>query len=154
MPSPVACATLPSLCSSIIYGSLARIWPEIHSPQSLTFRSHTDLSELLTSPGTVSPRLLSVSVCSSPPDPSRRSTNPHPALSWLQVSRGHEGAGGCSEQLKQIWVKKSRPAPAGSASLTSPATSSFATSITGYAASTCVQPSFHSKVFGAGGVTQ
>lgn len=71
------------------------------------------------------------------------SLNPHtavltPGLFWLQVSRGHEGAGCCSEQLKQIWAKKSRMAPAGSASLTSPATSSFATTTTGYATSTSV----------------
>lgn len=75
------------------------------------------------------------------------SLNPHtatltPGLFWLQVSRGHEGAGCCSEQLKQIWAKKSRMAPAGSASLTSPATSSFATTTTGYATSTSVYSYF------------
>lgn len=56
-----------------------------------------------------------------------------------QVSRGHEGDGGpgcCSEQLKQTWAKKSRMASVGSASSTSPATSSFATTTTGYVSST------------------
>ncbi|TMS11625.1 hypothetical protein E3U43_019016 [Larimichthys crocea] len=53
-----------------------------------------------------------------------------------EVSRGHDGVGGpgcCSEQLKQTWAKKSRMASVGSASSTSPATSSFATTTTGYA---------------------
>ncbi|KAI3365771.1 hypothetical protein L3Q82_000770 [Scortum barcoo] len=59
------------------------------------------------------------------------------AAGQLQVSRGHEGVGGpgcCSEQLKQTWAKKSRMASVGSASSTSPAASSFTTTITGYAA--------------------
>lgn len=61
--------------------------------------------------------------------------NPPARLSRPQVSRGHEGTGGpgCrSEQLKPTWAEKSRMAPAGSASSTSPA----APSTTGYAPST------------------
>ncbi|KAL3999338.1 histone acetyltransferase MYST2 [Sarotherodon galilaeus] len=66
-----------------------------------------------------------------------------PSLSRLQVCRGHEGVGGpahCSEQLKQTWAKKSRMASVGSASSTSPATSSFATTTTGYTRSPLYLP--------------
>ncbi|KAF1371701.1 hypothetical protein PFLUV_G00271180 [Perca fluviatilis] len=65
-----------------------------------------------------------------------------------QVSRGHEGVGGpgcCSEQLKQTWAKKSQMASVGSASSTSPATSSFATTTTGYATSSLYLPASPSK---------
>lgn len=56
VPFPIACAALPSPSSSIIYGAIARMCPEIHTRQ--TFCSHTDLSELLTSLSPVSPLLL------------------------------------------------------------------------------------------------
>ncbi|CAJ1087043.1 hypothetical protein PFLUV_G00271180 [Xyrichtys novacula] len=65
-----------------------------------------------------------------------------------QVNRGHEGVGGpgCrSEQLKQTWPKKFRMAAVGSASSTSPATSSFATTTTGYATSFLLSPVSPSK---------
>lgn len=101
--------------------------------------NHADLRELLTGSSAATPSVLGVSAAPQPP---LTSLTPPPTaaltlgLSRLQVSRGHEGAGCCTEQLKQIWAKKSRMAPAGSASSTSPATSSFATTSAGYAAST------------------
>lgn len=114
----------------IIHGAQARTVPEIHtlthefflffylkiSQEKLTFGS-----------------LLSVQSPAFPrtSDPA----NPPARLSRPQVSRGHEGTGGpgCrSEQLKPTWAEKSRMAPAGSASSTSPA----APSTTGYAPST------------------
>lgn len=104
--------------------------------------NHADLKELLTGSSAVTPSVPGVSATPQPPLTSLTPPPPPPAaaltpgLSRLQVSRGHEGAGCCTEQLKQIWAKKSRMAPAGSASSTSPATSSFATTSAGYATST------------------
>ena len=68
-----------------------------------------------------------------------------PPLSRLQVARGHDGVGGparCAEQLKQTWAKKYWMASVGSASLTSPATTT-----TGYATSRCVHGHLRSLTF-------
>lgn len=106
--------------------------------------NHVDLKELLTGLSAVTPSVLGVSATTQlpltsltplPPPPPPSTAALTPGLSRLQVSRGHEGASCCTEQLKQIWPKKSRMAPAGSASSTSPATSSFATTSAGYATS-------------------
>lgn len=135
-----------SLCSSIIYGAHARIGPEIHTRHTSTvffwfffFHGTQYIPELLTS-WLLSVHMTSVTALLLTSDLARsNATALTPSLSRLQVCRGHEGVRGpahCSEQLKQTWAKKSRMASVGSASSTSPATSSFATTTTGYARST------------------
>ncbi|CAG5932377.1 unnamed protein product [Menidia menidia] len=63
----------------------------------------------------------------------------HASFQMLRVGRGHHGVGGparCAEQLKPTWAQKSRRSSAGSASLTSPATttSGYASNAIGLAA--------------------
>lgn len=161
--SPVACTALPSPRSSIIYGAQARKCPQIlthfdflSAPSPPPNPNHTDLKELLTGSSAVTPSVLGVSASPQPPLTSLTPPPPPPTaaltpgLSRLQVSRGHEGAGCCTEQLKQIWAKKSRMAPAGSASSTSPATSSFATTSAGYATSTSASFSNATRIVSQG----
>lgn len=147
MPSLVTSTALPvAVLIHYLWGTRTHRPRNTHSPHFYCFflfffffHGTQYIPELLTS-WLLSVHVTSVTALLLTSDLARsNATALTPSLSRLQVCRGHEGVRGpahCSEQLKQTWAKKSRMASVGSASSTSPATSSFATTTTGYARST------------------
>lgn len=91
VPFPIACAALPSLSSSIIYGAIARICPEIHTRQSFNFllpRRPFRVADKLESCQSARPRCHR---CSWPLSASRRAMLTSGPLSVA----GQQGSWGC-----------------------------------------------------------
>lgn len=91
VPFPIACAALPSPSSSIIYGAIARICPEIHTRQSFNFllpRRPFRVADKLESCQSVCPRCH---CCSWPLSASRGAMLTSVPLSVA----GQQGSWGC-----------------------------------------------------------